>query len=134
MFIVWLINRKKKIRIIFKMVVVIFIYEALPKLIKCDKEDKMKDIINKFKSEIEAKNINFSYKYEGDTFDEELTFNQLVNDSNITQIYISVYKTESGIKSYDIICPKCNENILINIKEYKINLFNCKNGHQMNNI
>ena len=26
------------------------------------------------------------------------------------------------IKSKDVICPECKENILINIKEYKINL------------
>ena len=38
------------------------------------------------------------------------------------------------IQSKDIICPKCNENILIIIKDYKINLYNCKNGHKINDI
>ena len=38
------------------------------------------------------------------------------------------------IKSKEIICPKCNENILIKIDNYKINLFNCKNNHNIDNI
>ena len=38
------------------------------------------------------------------------------------------------IKSKEIICPKCNENILIKIDEYKINLYNCKSNHEINNI
>jgi len=37
-------------------------------------------------------------------------------------------------ESKEIICPKCNENILIKIDEYKIYLFNCKNNHEKNNI
>ena len=36
--------------------------------------------------------------------------------------------------SNEIICPKCKENILINIKNYKINLYDCKNGHKIENI
>lgn len=38
------------------------------------------------------------------------------------------------IKSKDIICPECYENILFNIKDYKMNLYNCNNNHQFNNI
>jgi len=37
-------------------------------------------------------------------------------------------------ESKEIICPKCNENILIKLDEYKINLFNYKNNHNINNI
>ena len=43
--------------------------------------------------------------------------NILVNENNKTII-------KDNIKnSKEIICPKCNENILIKINEYKINLF-----------
>ena len=38
------------------------------------------------------------------------------------------------IKSNEIICPDCYENLLLNIKDYKINLYNCKNNHKFNNI
>ena len=38
------------------------------------------------------------------------------------------------IKSNEIICPTCKENIFINLNDYKINLFNCKNKHNIRNI
>ncbi len=37
---------------------------------------------------------------------------------------------ENIIDSEEIICPKCNENIIIKIKNYKINT-KCKNNHQL---
>ena len=54
-----------------------------------------------------------------------LVYNKDKNSNNIeTKI----------IKSKDIICPECKENILINIKDYRINLNECKNNHSRNNI
>ena len=47
--------------------------------------------------------------------------NILVYDENIYQ-------------SNGIICPECKESILIKIKDYKINLYECKNGHSLKNI
>ena len=38
------------------------------------------------------------------------------------------------MKSKEIICPICKENIRININNYKIRLFECKNGHIIKNI
>ena len=38
------------------------------------------------------------------------------------------------IKLNEIICNKCGENIKILIENYKIKLFGCKNGHEINNI
>ena len=38
------------------------------------------------------------------------------------------------IKSKEVICPECNEGILISIKDYKINLNGCKNNHKKYNI
>ena len=34
--------------------------------------------------------------------------------------------------SEEIICPECEENILIKIDNYRINLKGCKNGHNIN--
>ena len=38
------------------------------------------------------------------------------------------------IKSKNIICPECNEDIKIKIQDYEINLFECKNKHNINHI
>ena len=44
------------------------------------------------------------------------------------EIYVNI------IKSKEVICPECNENILINVKNYKINLIDCKNGYIETNL
>ena len=51
-------------------------------------------------------------------------------------VYETNIKNEKSnmAKMNEIICPECKENILININEYKINLYNCKNKHKYNNI
>ena len=66
-----------------------------------------------------------------------------INNKNI--IKILSFKNNSYINSIDIIterpeeiksiiCPECNQYIIMDINEYKINLFKCKKGHVFNNI
>ena len=43
-------------------------------------------------------------------------------------------KNENEIISNEIICPECGENILLDINDFKINLFGCKNNHSKNDI
>ena len=38
------------------------------------------------------------------------------------------------VKSREIICPKCLEIINIKIDNYKLSLYDCKNGHKINDI
>ena len=53
---------------------------------------------------------------------------------------VLVYDTEIEIKENDIIkskniiCPECKESIKMEIKDYKINLYGCKNKHRIENI
>ena len=70
---------------------------------------------------------------------EELKLNQIIKDKNGKKINIFVYNNKNKdnkkkIISNEIICPECKENILININNYKINLYECKNGHKKENI
>ena len=69
---------------------------------------------------------------------EDLTWNQIIKDKN-EKINILVYNNKikgnnKEIILNEIICPECKEKILINIKDYKINLYGCKNGHKIENI
>ena len=43
-------------------------------------------------------------------------------------------ETKGIIKSKEVICPKCQENILINFDNYNITLYNCKNKHKEKSI
>ena len=125
------------------MVEVLFIYEGSnDTIIQCDINDKMKDIIKKFENKINNEgnnenNINLLYIYNGSKINPELTFNEQANelDKNRKKMNIITLKDEDSsditkkIRSEDIICPECKENIFIDIKKFKINLHDCKNKH-----
>ena len=87
-------------------------------------------------------NNDLIYLYNGDRINKELKFKEQANEIDKTRmkmdiLVIKIEDDSDGIKklaSNDIICPTCNENILIDIKDYKINLNDCKNNHNKENI
>ena len=111
-------------------------------IIQCSKSEKLRDICTKFATKVQ-KDINTLYFiYNGNQLNMELTFNQQANQIDLERKEMSVLVNEntntmlneSATKSKEIICPKCGEICLINFKNYKINLFECKNSHETNNI
>ena len=77
--------------------------------------------------------------YKGNIVIEELKIEEINN--NDSEIRILVYEIEDNDKCEEklkdskyIICPRCTEICLININNYKINLFNCKNKHCFSNL
>ena len=126
---------------IYKMVEAIFSYDRNDTIIKCNINDKMKDIINRFLKQIwkNEKDNNLKFLYGANIINYELTFIQQANelDKNKNRINIIVESNNENNKeviSKDIICPECRENIFINIKDFKINLYGCKKNHKINNI
>ena len=124
---------------------ILFTYKGIETSIQSNIDDKMEEIINKYvtKSENISKKIYFVYNEE--RVNKELTFSQQANeiDNERKKMNILVFDEEKEenfknlgnmIKSNEIVCPECNENILINVKNYKINLKECKNGHIKNDI
>ena len=120
---------------------VIFLFNRLEIIIQCNKNEKMKEIFKRFalKANLEINKIYFLYN--GDKINEELKYNEVVNreDNERDTMSILVYETNKTIIQYnitklnEILCPQCNENILIKIYNYKINFFNCKNNHNITN-
>ena len=91
----------------------------------------MKVKINKYIIKTENNKNNIYYLYNGDKINEELTFNELTNENDNKRkkmnilVYIkeeNINNEENIIKSKEVMCPECKENILINIKYYRINL------------
>ena len=69
---------------------------------------------------------------------EELKIEEINNEDN--ELKILVYEIEDFDKyeeklkdSKYIICPSCKELGLININNYKVNIFNCKIKHSFSN-
>ena len=123
------------------MSIVKFSFEGEETVIQCSKDDYLKDIINKFilKSNINEDEVFFLYG--GNNINMDLSFFEQANkiDKERNQMNIIVFAKEEPIKegltkSKDIICPKCKQNCLINIKDYKVKLYDCKNKHEIDEI
>ena len=126
---------------------VVFIYNGINTIIQCNLNEKIKDISKRFKDKANLNNKNINYTYNGKlVLNEELTFEELANTEDKIRKKMSFIvfdnlievkdeeKEKEKIKSKDIICPYCKENIRMNINKYKINLLKCSNGHNIENI
>ena len=118
-----------------------FFYNGGNIIIHCNKNDKMKEIFEKFINKTQTDRNKIYYLYNGEKINkEELTFEELANNNNINKIRILVniineeINKNNIIKSKNIICPECKENIKIKIEDYKIKLYECKNNHILDNI
>ena len=123
------------------MATIIFTFNSKQITIQCKKEDLMKDICQKFASNINKEIDELLFLYEGEKIHYELTFNEQAKeyDNKNGKMNILVYLFEDNeykksIKSKDIICPKCGEICLLNIKDYIISFYDCKNEDILNNI
>jgi len=120
------------------MVEVVFEFNGNSTIIQCQENQKLKEICDDFifKSHLNENSINYIYR--GLQLDKNVTFNEIANhiDQTFKRMYINVIinENEAKIKSKNIICPECGENIKMKINNYKINLFECKNKHIINNI
>ena len=120
----------------------IFNYKGVQTMIQCNIKDQLREINKKFlaKAEIEPDKIFFLYN--GDRVNEELIFQELVKSSGKESNSITILvqdiendiQKEYFIKSEEIICPKCFENIRISLKDYRINLYDFKGNHKMNDL
>ena len=122
-----------------------FNYNSIKTIIQCDINEKMIDIFNKYIVKIRKDKNEIYFIYDGNKIEEnkkDIKFNELANKvdkerkkMNILVNEISINKEEKNRKELEeIICNKCGENIRIKIDNYRIKLFGCKNGHEINNI
>ena len=119
---------------------IIFLYNGQEIAIQCNNNEKFNSIIDKFcqKSKLSKNNIYFLFG--GKILDEQIDESQIPKNENDKK-FIIVYDIERTkvkenviIKSSEIICPKCKESACISIKDTQISLFQCCNGHNVDNI
>ena len=126
----------------------IFIYNGISTTIQCKKNEKMEDICKRYANKVGI-NINDSYfLYGGENIDLTLSYEETIDEDDLNRgkMSILIYQNNnnsntnennqniSKIKSKYIICPKCEEHCLLNIKDYKIFLYGCKSKHNTENI
>ena len=82
------------------------------------------------------------FLYGGNVLSENGTLIETLSedDKNRDIINILVFSNEEEstnnivVKSKEVICPNCFEPAYMNIKNYKISIYDCKNRHKINNI
>ena len=121
------------------MVEVEFIYNEKILMIHCQETDILKTICEHFakKAIIDINSVYFIYG--GNPLKEDLSFIAHANSFDLARKKMSIIvitkmfqKTEAAkIKAKQVICPICSENSRIKIENFKVNIFSCKNGHEI---
>ena len=123
---------------------VVFMYNGVENKINCNINEKIKDIINRYAIQFQINLNNVQFLYGGSQINNfNLTFfeqaNHIDKQRNVMNVIVinissSTLISKGTKKSKEVICPKCKENCLIEIANYKIKLYNCKNGHKIENV
>jgi len=124
-------------------IVIFELFGGRKESIKCNIKEKIREICKNANIDIYSNN---ELIYNGNKINIDSSFEEIINEEdkkeNIMKIKIGLkYNDEDRdndkatiIKSKCVICPQCGESIFMNIKNYKINLFGCKNNHRINNL
>jgi hypothetical protein len=101
----------------------------------------MFDIYKRYAIKIQADFEKLYFLYNGSMINPEEKLNDIIKkDENIINMFANeLDEDDEDNKIYlkqskDIICPICKEICYIEIKDYKIILYNCKNKHKKENI
>jgi len=94
---------------------VIFDFEGREVIIQCKKDEKMKDICQRYVNKINRTINSLIFLYGGKQLNFNLNFNEQANtiDKERNIMKVLVYKNEED----EYICPKCGEKIKFNIKD-----------------
>ena len=126
------------------MVEIEFNYKQDITIIQANLDASFELIIEQFikKTNLERKNVYFLangiYINKNDIIENIMSESEKQNKKMTILVYsinTTIYNANSNsIKSNDIICPECKELCKYEIKNYRIKLFGCKNGHIIENI
>ena len=105
---------------------VIFNYKGIETEIQCNINDKIKDIFKKYETKIGKDISKLYFIYNGNKINDNLNLKEIINEEDKRRNIMNILVNENNeiiIKenkiSKEIICTKCNENILIKLNEYE---------------
>ena len=122
------------------MVTILFNYNSINIKIQANLEEKMISSFTKFSMKSNENVEKFYFLYNGALIENESTIDQVINnqdrEKNQMNILVNLLdfvdetEKDSLILSKETICPKCKSSIKMNMKDYKILLYECKNRHK----
>ena len=122
-----------------------FILNGITKKMNCLLNQNMRDICNQF-SLSEGINLNqLQFLYNGNQVNSDLRLDEQLNsfDKEKKIMTVLVYELRKSFmnnnsinifNTKEIICPKCLGSCRIKFKDFKIKLFECRKGHEINDI
>ena len=120
-----------------------FNYKGNNTIVLCQGDEKIEDICKRYALKILIDINNVYFLYGGNQMNLQLTYNQIINNADRQREMMSVlvYDIDDTIVPNDNkiikpdfpVCVECKESVLLELKNYKINLLGCKNDH-INNI
>ena len=117
-----------------------FNYQGQETIMQIQRNENMKVILKRYANRINKDINNIYFLINGNRLNSNLeleTINHKYNKINLSVFDISKKNNneKANQKEFkDIICPKCGENYVIEIKDYKVNLNKCDNRHDLNNM
>ena len=115
-----------------------FVYKGNEYIIQCEKNSKMNSVINSFFNKTLLQKDSVYFLCNGDMLDNEMTEDKIaLSEDNKKKILVYDYNVKDQdeiIKSNEIICKTCQESSRIEINDYKITLYGCKNKHKTTDI
>ena len=105
-------------------------------------EDKMRKVCSKFTQKIQLDLNNIYFMYSGNIVNLDLSVEQIINNTDkerkimsiIVMDYFNDSRNNNKIISQYIICPICKEHARYEIKNFRAKIYNCKNGHVIDDI
>ena len=113
---------------------VIFNHNGQEIEIQCNINEGIKEIFQKYEAKANIDKV--FYLYNGENINKELKVEEIINQNDKKSNEMKVLVIDTNIPTpngvlielKEIICPKCNENVIINLKDYKLEM-KCKNNH-----
>ena len=122
------------------MSILIFRYYSRDILIPAIETESIAIVLERFCLKVNKEKRNLCFLNNGSILNEQLLITSIKpNDENKIIILVSDINTNSTgepylKKSENIICPQCKESVIISVKDYKVFLSECKNGHKYDNL
>ena len=120
---------------------VVFNFNGKKTIIQCNKNETMASICQRFASKVNESLDTVYFLYAGQSINNSLNFEQHAQNEDRVRNKMDIIVNSTDVEnpevfhdSKDIICPQCQETCLINIEDYKINLYGCKNRHKTKNL
>ena len=125
------------------MVSIEFDYRQIKTIVQANLNDRFETVLNIYKTKTNIDINSLYYLVNGIYIDKNDIIKNIMNSNDkqnktikilVNNINSSIIQNNNLIKSKDIICPECKEICKMELKDYRIKLYDCKKGHVNENL